>query len=70
MATRYAKTTFAYWDTTKNQHETVCKGATRDSVTDDAAVQYPGEFQTTPLVAGPDITGVLAQYLITYPKGP
>ena len=69
MAARYAKQTFVYWDTTKNQHETVHLGSLRDSTTD-AVTQQAAMFRTTPLVAGPDVTGVLAQYLITYPSGP
>jgi hypothetical protein len=69
MANRYATSTFVYWDTTSSQHETVHLGALRDSASH-SVTQKAALFKTTPLVAGPDVTGVLAQYLLTYPTGP
>lgn len=47
-------------------------GATRDSVTDAAIIAFwAANFTTTAPVAGVgNVTGVLAQYLAAYPKGP
>jgi len=47
-------------------------GAQRDSVTDAAIIAFwAGNFTTTAPVAGVgNVTGVLAQYLAAYPKGP
>lgn len=69
MANRYATATVHYHNTSTGKDEQVPAGALRDS-THQAVVQMPSAFRTTPLVAGPDCTGVLAQYLLTYPSGP
>lgn len=50
----------------------ICPGATRDSVTDATLIAtWASNWTTTAPVAGVgNITGVLAGYLASYPKGP
>lgn len=66
MAARYFTGTFCT-DTV-----TLVEGMQRDSVTDAALITKigAGNVQTTVVVAGPTtITGVLSQWLATYPTG-
>jgi len=69
MANRYALYSLHYHNTVSGHDEYVHEGALRDS-THQSVVQVAAAFRTTPLVAGPDCTGVLAQYLLTYGSGP
>jgi len=69
MAARYALVSAHVHNTSTNKDEYVHQGALRDSTTQ-IVTQAPGLFKTTQLVAGPDVTGVLAQYLLTYGSGP
>ena len=69
MANRYALYPIHYHNTVSGHDEHVPLGALRDS-THQSAVQNPAAFSSTPLTAGPQVTGVLAQYLLVYPGGP
>jgi hypothetical protein len=69
MAARFALQQFVYHDTVANAEILIEIGASRDSVTGQAFLQTPASFwSTTPLVAGQQITGVMAQYLAAYPN--
>ncbi len=68
MAARYAKQPVHYHNTVSGRDEHVPMGALRDSA-HQSVVQMGAFFSATPLQAGPDLTGVLAQYLLTYPNG-
>jgi hypothetical protein len=50
----------------------VTRGAKRDTVTSPIAVAVPAKFTAAAPIASQagGITGVLAQYLVTYPNGP
>lgn len=50
----------------------VSKGSKRDTVTSPVAAAEPAKFTSAPPVASQagGITGILAQYLVTYPNGP
>lgn len=69
MANRYAKVPIHYHDGGAGKDVHVPQGALRDSASA-VVTALPGLFVSAPLVAGPDCTGVLAQYLLTYPTGP
>lgn len=69
MANRYAKYPVHYHNSSTGRDEHVPLGALRDSL-HQSVVQNPAAFGTAPLQAGPDVTGVLAQYLLVYPTGP
>jgi hypothetical protein len=70
MAAVYAIESFHWNNGTTNVF--VNKGAKRDSVTSAVAVAEPAKFTSNPPIASQagGITGVLAQYLVTYPNGP
>ena len=70
MATVYAIESF-HWNNGSTS-VFVNKGAKRDSVTSPVAVAEPQKFTASPPVASQagGITGILAQYLVTYPNGP
>ena len=71
MAACYAIESF-WWVTAGGSHYFVNKGAKRDTVTSPVAVAVAAKFTANPPLASQagGITGVLAQYLVTYPNGP
>ena len=69
MAARYALVSAHVHNTVTGKDEYVHQGGNRDSATQ-IVTQAPALFKSAPLVAGPDCTGVLAQYLLTYGSGP
>jgi len=69
MVANYA--TQAFTSTLSGAAYFVEQGAKRDTVTDAAAIAlWSANFTATPPAAGPAMTGVLAQYLASYPNGP
>jgi hypothetical protein len=70
VAAVYAIESFHWNNGTTNVF--VNKGAKRDTVTSPVAVAEPAKFTSNPPIASQagGITGVLAQYLVTYPNGP
>lgn len=71
MAACYALESF-HWENAAGVNVFVNKGAKRDTVTSPIAVAVPAKFTATPPTASQagGITGILAQYLVTYPNGP
>ena len=67
MANRYCLYPLHWHNGSKDEH--VPMGALRDSATA-VVTAFPSAFSSSPLVAGSQVTGVLAQYLIAYPTGP
>lgn len=69
MVACYALESFHWNNGTTNVY--VNKGAKRDTVTSPVAVAEPAKFTaSTPVANNATMTGVLAQYLVTYPNGP
>lgn len=69
MANRYATVPIHYHNGSSGKDEHVPLGSLRDSASA-VVTALPGLFSSTPLTAGSQVTGVLAQYLLVYPGGP